>query len=85
MASGFAEAFFASVTEFILRTNRAEQRQRQDPTNTDTEQERIAVLRYKRQVSHRLEKIRKRVGVRVLFCASFKLIILAKSASLLKK
>lgn len=44
MASGFPEAFIASVPETILQTNRAEERQGQDSSSTDIERGRIVFI-----------------------------------------
>lgn len=51
----------------------------------NTEHERIAVVPYKHQISHKLKKIEECAGVHVLLFAPFKLISLTKSTNPLKK
>uniref|UniRef100_A0A224Z391 Tick transposon n=1 Tax=Rhipicephalus zambeziensis TaxID=60191 RepID=A0A224Z391_9ACAR len=87
MATGFPEAFIASVAEYIFRTCKAGWKRGQVPTTVSatTEREKIVVVSYKHRLSHSLKEIGKCAAICLILSPPYKLISPPKSTSPLKQ
>lgn len=82
-SAGYPEAVLVSVAESIRRKRRAKDGQGHGAVGRDNrthekERERVAVVPYMHQVTHRLKKVGQRMGVRVVSSAPHKLSQLAR-------
>ena len=72
--AGYPETLLVAVAEDIYRAQRHERRAADNGVQESTgRREKVAVIPYKHQLSHRLKKVGRHAGVHVVFSAPHKL------------